>query len=105
LDLHRRPGDPRMTGPGLQSERTDLAWRRTALAAAGCALVLLDVAIRGNLTLLTLLPAILTATAAVTLALLGRRPDDTPVTARPRVLAMISMLLAAAALAALELAI
>src|SRR5207244_1824897 len=80
--VHRRGGDSRVTRPGLQPERTDLAWTRTALGAAGAALLLLDVAARRGLTLGALLPAVLTAAVAVTLALLGRR-DNGPLTARP----------------------
>ena len=93
-----------MSRTGLQPERTDLAWTRTALAAAGCSLLLLDVAARHGHTLATLLPALLTAAAAVVLALLGRR-SSAPPTARPWVLLLVGALLTAACVAALPVAI
>jgi len=97
-----------MSRPGLQPERTDLAWTRTALAAAGCALLLLGVAARPGHTptvlLPALLPALLTAAAAVVLALLGRR-SSAPPTARPTPLVLVGVLLTAACLTALPVAI
>ncbi len=89
-----------MNDPGLQPERTDLAWGRTALAAAGCALLLLGVVVRQGLSVVTLAPAVLTGAVAVGLALLRRQPS-TP----PRTLAVIAGLLTAACLTALPIAI
>lgn len=87
-------------GDGLQPERTDLAWSRTALAAAGCALLQLDVVVRLGLSVGTLAPAVLTGAAAIGLALGARRP-----TTPPRTLAVIAGLLTAASLATLPIAI
>ncbi len=56
---------------GLQPERTNLAWNRTALAAAACALVMLHVAAERGWGVATV-PAVCTAAVAVTLVLLGR---------------------------------
>lgn len=89
-----------MTKPGLQPERTDLAWSRTALAAAGCALLLLGVAARHGLTVTTLLPAALMGITAISLALLGRRPVTSPGR-----LALIGALLTVTCLTSLPIAI
>ncbi|QFZ19504.1 DUF202 domain-containing protein [Saccharothrix syringae] len=56
--------------PGLQPERTGLAWKRTALTAAACTLLLADAAVRQGW---GALPAVLTGTAAVVLAAGGQR--------------------------------
>lgn len=93
-------GDSRKRRAGLQVERTDLAWNRTAVVAAGCALLLLDVAVREGLRVVALVPAVLTGLLAVGLALLGRRLG-TP----GWVLAVLGVLLTAACLSSLPIAI
>ena len=94
-----------MREAGLQSERTDLAWRRTALAASGCALVLLDVAVRNGLGVVSLLPAILVGCAAVVLAVLGRRAGRATIVARAGVLAAVGVLVTAGAVLGVPLAL
>lgn len=58
--------------PGLQPERTELAWRRTALSAAACSILLLHTAARGGWGL-RVVPGVLIAAVAVAAALAGTR--------------------------------
>ena len=60
--------------PGLQPERTTLAWRRTALAVALNATLLLRAGVHERQALLLLIGAVLGAGAFV-LALVGMRRD------------------------------
>ncbi|SDN27668.1 protein of unknown function [Lentzea albidocapillata subsp. violacea] len=84
---------------GLQPERTNLAWHRTALSAAACSLLLVGVAARHGWGLATL-PAVCTAGVSVTLVLLARRGQ---LTARPRVLLALAALVLGACVSAVPL--
>ncbi|MEV6717954.1 DUF202 domain-containing protein [Lentzea sp. NPDC051208] len=85
--------------PGLQPERTHLAWSRTALASAACSLLLMNVAARHGWGSATL-PAVCTAVWSVALVLFGRRRR---LIARPQVLFAVALLATAACLSALPL--
>jgi hypothetical protein len=91
--------------PGLQPERTDLAWQRTALAAAACALLLLHAASRQGWGA-AIVPVVLTATASIALTVTGRRRHRQAaarVPARRWHLALVGVLVAAACVSALPI--
>ncbi|WP_112273902.1 DUF202 domain-containing protein [Lentzea terrae] len=85
---------------GLQPERTNLAWNRTTLAAAACALVMLHVAAERGWSVATV-PAVCTAAVAVTLVLLGRHRHLGAT--RPRVLLLVAVLVTLGCAGALPL--
>ncbi len=58
--------------PGLQPERTELAWRRTALSAAACSALVLHAAARGGWGF-GVVPGVLLAAVALAAALAGGR--------------------------------
>ena len=84
--------------PGLQPERTNLAWNRTALAAAACALLLVTVAARHGWGLATT-PAVCAAAVSASTVVLGRHRSLS--TTPPRVLLVISGLATLACLSAI----
>ncbi|WNV85181.1 DUF202 domain-containing protein [Umezawaea sp. Da 62-37] len=80
-----RTGDSEWRDRGLQRERTDLAWRRTALSAATCAVLLLHAAAREGWGA-HLVPGVLVLVVAAVAALAGGRVR------RGRILFVISVL-------------
>ncbi|SDG05532.1 protein of unknown function [Lentzea fradiae] len=88
--------------PGLQPERTALAWTRTALSAAACSLLLLHVAVRqgGGL---AAVPAVCTAAVPVTLVVLRRRRHLAAT--KPLALGLVGALVTIACLSALPLVV
>lgn len=97
-----------MTDRGAQAERTGLAWQRTALAAAACALLLLHSASTRNWGLSTV-PPVMAGCTAVVLALAGShrgrqlRRIGHPPAASKNILAATSIMVAATALVTLLL--
>lgn len=87
--------------PGLQPERTALAWTRTALASAACSLVLLHVAVRQGGGLATV-PAVCTAAVSVTLVTLRRHRH---VAATRFALGLVGALVTVACLSAVPLVV
>lgn len=89
---------------GLQPERTDLAWHRTALAAGFSALLLLRRAATAHWGVLVV-PAVLAATLAITLAVSGelrkRRLQGRQEPVSPVLLGGIAILTAITTVAAL----
>ncbi|WP_410671035.1 DUF202 domain-containing protein [Amycolatopsis sp. cmx-4-68] len=91
-----------MTTPaGAQAERTGLAWRRTALAAAACTVLLLHSAAQRHWGL-TLVPVLLSAGTSALLAAIGahrernlRAPEPRPL--RPALPAIASLAVTATA--------
>lgn len=59
-----------MSDHGAQAQRTGLAWRRTALAATACTLLLLHTAARQGWGT-TVLPVVIAGTMVITLAAIG----------------------------------
>ena len=86
--------------PGLQPERTALAWNRTALASAACSLLLLNTAVRHGWSS-AIVPAVCTAAASAFLLALGRLCNSS--TAHPRAFLLISGLVGLACVSALPL--
>ncbi|AXB44424.1 DUF202 domain-containing protein [Amycolatopsis albispora] len=94
--------------PGLQPERTWLAWRRTTASAAAVTLLLLHSAVRSGSDL-TVIPAATGILVTISLALLGRhrerhllRGERTPPNAaQPLVIGLSASLLTILAVATL----
>jgi uncharacterized membrane protein YidH (DUF202 family) len=97
-----------MTDHGAQAERTGMAWQRTALAAAACALLLLHSASTRNWGP-SAIPPVMAGATAVVLALVGsyrgrqlRRIGHPPAPGKI-ILAAASIMVTATALATLLL--
>lgn len=91
-----RTGDSERRDRGLQQERTDLAWRRTALSAAACAVLLLHAAARDGWGA-HVVPGVLVLVVAAVAASAGGRGR------RERILPVISGLVVLASLCAVAL--
>ncbi|MFB2585447.1 DUF202 domain-containing protein [Herbiconiux liukaitaii] len=74
--------------PGLQPERTALAWQRTALSTAMVAVVVAFACLRGGFLIGTLLAGLVAVGAAVTL-FVGRRQQRSAWTPLVRITALI----------------
>jgi uncharacterized membrane protein YidH (DUF202 family) len=68
------PGDPAL--PGLQAERTRLAWRRTTLAATAVALIAVSAVVVDGPTPRALVAVAILAGAWVTLVVVAQRRID-----------------------------
>ncbi|MEO6090195.1 MAG: DUF202 domain-containing protein [Umezawaea sp.] len=91
-----RTGDSERLDRGLQQERTDLAWRRTALSAAACAVLLLHAAAREGWGA-HVVPGVLVVVVAAAAAFAGGRGR------RERALPVISVLVVLSGLCAVAL--
>ncbi|MEW2502141.1 MULTISPECIES: DUF202 domain-containing protein [unclassified Amycolatopsis] len=91
---------------GAQPERTGLAWRRTALSAAACAVLLMGASLRHDGPW-DLIPAVFAALTALALAAIGRhrerslRTDPEPPALKPVLPAVVATLCCATALSLL----
>ncbi|MEC3973667.1 DUF202 domain-containing protein [Amycolatopsis sp. H20-H5] len=97
-----------MTDHGAQPQRTGLAWQRTALAAAGCTLLLLHSASQRHWGVAAL-PAVFGGLTAATLAAAGARRERALrrgaecTTMNPRTAVFVSFLVAVTAISVLTL--
>ncbi len=89
-------GESERRDRGSQQERTDLAWRRTALSAAACAVLLLHAAVREGWGA-HVVPGVLVAVVAAVAAFAGGRRR------RERALPVISALVVLSGLCAVAL--
>lgn len=92
-----------MTDHGAQAQRTGLAWRRTALAATACTLLLLHMAARRGWGM-AVLPVVVAGTMVITLAAIGTireralRKTEIPKSLDPTLAVIASALVVATAL-------
>ncbi|MFD1148735.1 DUF202 domain-containing protein [Saccharothrix hoggarensis] len=92
--------DPR--DPGLQPERTDLAWRRTAFSAAACSMFLLHAAARGGWGV-RVVPGVLIAVVAVVAVWQGNRGRQRRPVGLDRLSRAVGVLVTVACLSAVAL--
>jgi hypothetical protein len=94
-------GGPERRDPGLQPERTDLAWRRTAFSAAACSVLLLHAAAREGWGA-AVVPGVLVLAVAAVAAWAGGRARRVG-SDSGRVLFVVSALVVVACLCAVSL--